>query len=525
MTAYTQVKTPSGFRYPDVTNALNEAVNKGAFIVNYVGHGGKAGWAHERILQTTDILNWKNKDKLPVFITATCEFSRFDEPELKTGGEMVLLNPEGGGIALLTTTRLAYSQSNFTLNQQVYSTAFTQINGEYPYLGDIIMRSKPPGQLTTRNFVLLGDPALKMAYPKFQVRTLSISNKQTESLTDTLHSLDLIHVSGDIADISGSTIENFDGFLQIEVYDKKTLYKTKGNDTYSYPIEFYCQDKIIWQGKASVNAGKFEFTFLVPKDIAYNPGPGKISYYAWSDQADAAGYTNEIIIGGINPNAQTDLVGPNIDLFLNDLSFESGDQTHENPVMLAFLSDESGINLSAGGIGHEITAVLDDDRSNVINLKDYFVEDINNYRSGSITYPFYNLPDGTHTLTLKAWDNYNNSAEKTISFLISTHGPLELNQVINYPNPFKNSTTFSFNHTRPGDKLDINLEIFDLSGRMVLSFEDTFESESTIAPFLVWNGDDLNGNKLRSGIYLYTLQVTDEDGNTSVQQQKLILLN
>jgi len=523
--AYTQVKTPSGFRYPDVTIALNKAVNEGALIVNYVGHGGKAGWAHERILQSTDMLNWKNKDKLPVFITATCEFSRFDEPDLKTGGEMVLLNPEGGGIALFTTTRLAYSQSNFTLNQQVYSTAFTQINGEYPYLGDIIMRSKPPGQTTTRNFVLLGDPALKMAYPKYQVRTLSISNEQTESLTDTLHSLDLIHVSGDIADISGSTIENFNGFLQIELYDKKTRYKTIGNDTYSYPTEFFCQDKIIWQGKASVKAGKFEFTFLVPKDIAYNPGPGKISYYAWSDQADAAGYHNEIIIGGINPNAQTDLVGPNIDLFLNDLSFASGDQTHENPIMLGFLSDESGINLSAGGIGHEITAVLDDDNSNVISLNDYFVEDINNFRSGSITYPFYNLPDGTHTLTLKAWDNYNNSAEKTISFLISTHGPLELNQVINYPNPFKNSTTFSFNHTRPGDKLEISLEIFDLTGKIVLSYEETYVSELTNAPFLVWNGDDLKGNKLRSGIYLYTLQVTDEDGNTSVQQQKLVLMN
>ncbi len=203
----------------------------------------------------------------------------------------------------------------------------------------------------------------------------------------------------------------------------------------------------------------------------------------------------------------------------------SGDQTHENPLMLAFLSDESGINLSAGGIGHEITAVLDDDNSNVISLNDYFVEDIDNFRSGSITYPFYNLPDGTHTLTLKAWDNYNNSAEKTISFLISTHGPLELNQVINYPNPFKNSTTFSFNHTRPGDKLEISLEIFDLTGKIVLSYEETYVSELTNAPFLVWNGDDLKGNKLRSGIYLYTLQVTDEDGNTSVQQQKLVLMN
>jgi hypothetical protein len=523
--AYTQVKTPSGFRYPDVTLAINKAVNEGALIVNYVGHGGKAGWAHERILQSNDILSWKNADKLPVFITATCEFSRFDEPELQTGGEMVLLNPDGGGIALFTTTRLAYSQSNFTLNQRVYSTAFATVDGEFPYMGDVIMRSKPPGQLTTRNFVLLGDPALKIAYPKFDVRTLQIKDKQTNQLTDTIEALDVVEIKGDIIDLNGNTVNSFNGLLNVKIYDKKTRYKTKGNDATSYPIEFFCQDKVIWQGIVTVTNGVFEYSFFVPKDIAYNYGPGKISYYAWSEAADALGYTNDFMLGGINPNASADLTGPEIELYLNNLSFVSGDLTHENPVMLAYLSDQSGINTSGGGIGHEITAILDNDNSNVINLKDYYIQDVDNYQGGSIDYPFYNLPNGTHTLTLKAWDNYNNSAEKTITFVINTDGMLELNQVINYPNPFKNSTTFSFHHTRPGDKLTINLEIFDLAGKLVQSYEDTYNSELTNAPFLTWYGDDLKGNRLESGVYIYTLMVTDEDGNTSIQKQKLILMN
>jgi hypothetical protein len=460
-----------------------------------------------------------------VFITATCEFSRFDEPELDTGGEMVLLNPQGGGIALFTTTRLAYAQSNFTLNQRVYNTAFSLVDGEYPYMGDIIRRSKPPGQPTTRNFVLLGDPALKLAYPEFQVRTLEIRNQQTEQQTDTLKALDLLEIKGDIADLSGNTVDSFNGFVNVKVFDKKTRYKTNGNDQYSYPVEFYCQDRILWEGNVTVSNGVFEFSFLLSKDIAYDFGPGKISYYAWSDQADAIGYNGDVVVGGVNENAVADNTGPEIELYLNDLSFVSGDLTHANPIMLAFLSDPSGINMSAGGIGHETTAILDDDYSSIFSLKDYYVQDVDNYQGGSINYPFYNLPDGNHTLTVKTWDNYNNSASATITFVINSHGPLKIDQVINYPNPFKEFTTFTFNHTRPGDKLAINLEIFDLTGKMVQTYENTIESEIINSPFLIWYGDDLKGNKLRSGVYLYTLQVTDEDGNTSIQKQKLVLMN
>lgn len=523
--AYTQIKTPSGYRYPEVTSDLNQTVNEGALIINYVGHGGKAGWAHERILQANDMLNWKNLTELPVFITATCEFSRFDEPELETGGEMVLLNPAGGGIALFTTTRLAYAQSNFTLNQRVYNTAFTLVDGEYPYMGDIIRRSKPPGQPTTRNFVLLGDPALKLAYPEYQVRTLEIKNQVSALQTDTLRALDVIEIKGDIADLNGNTVETFNGTVNIKVFDKKTRYKTNGNDQYSYPVEFFCQDRILWEGNATVTNGVFDFTFLLTKDIAYNFGSGKFSYYAWSNESDAIGYKGDIVIGGVNENAVADVAGPVVELYLNDLSFVSGDLTHSNPVMLAFLSDPSGINMSAGGIGHETTAVLDDDHSSIFSLKDYYIQDMDDYRSGSINYPFYNLPDGEHTLTVKTWDNYNNSSSTTISFVINSHGPLKIDQVINYPNPFIEFTTFTFNHTRPGDKLKINLEIFDLNGKIVQMYENTIESEIINSPFLIWYGDDLKGNKLKSGVYLYTLQVTDEDGNTSIQKQKLILMN
>ena len=523
--AYHQISTPSGKRYPDVTVEINKQIENGVLILNYVGHGGKSGWADERIIQTPDIQGWRNYNKLPVFITATCEFSRFDEPELNTGGEMVLLNPNGGGIALFTTTRLAYSQSNFSLNQRLYANAFVNIDGEMPYLGDLIRLSKPPGQLTTRNFVLLGDPALKMAYPQHNVKTTEINGINPTLETDTIKALEEITVTGEITDLNGNKIPGFNGIILPVIYDKSTKYQTIGNDENSYPIDFYCQDIIIWQGKDTVANGEFSFSFVVPKDIAYNFGKGKISYYAFSDKEDAFGYSNDFIIGGLDENAESDTEGPVIDLFLNDLSFVSGEQTHDSPVMLAFISDIHGLNLSANGMGHSMTLVLDEDYYNSINLSEYFEPDINSYKSGSITYPFYNLPDGKHSLKLKAWDSYNNSSETTIEFYVNSAASIELSKVINFPNPFKNYTTFTFNHTRPGDELKIELDIYDLTGKLVLAFKGSVETENTNTPFFKWYGDDLNGNRLRSGIYLYTIKVTGENGSESLQRQKLIIVN
>ena len=522
--AYQQEKTPSGERYPDVHEKIKDQVNDGALLVNYIGHGGTGGWAHERILQQADIVTWSNKDKLPVFITATCEFTRFDEPEIYSGGELVLLNPEGGGIALFTTTRLAYAQSNFRLNERIYARAFTPVDGKMPYLGDLIRESKPPNQLTTRNFVLLGDPAVRMVYPEYNITTKTINGKPVEAhITDTLRSLQQITIDGEITGVNGEEMNDFNGYIIPVVYDKETIYKTIGNDPASYPVEFGNQDKIVWSGIATVVNGRFTFSFVLPKDMALNYGTGKISYYAYSNDRDAGGEFSDFIIGGIDANASPDNTGPQIDLFMNNLAFKSGDQTHESPIMLAFLDDESGINLSTNGIGHNITAVLNDDYSNVIQLKEFFTPDTNNYRGGSIEYPFYNLPNGTYTLTVKAWDSYNNSNETTITFLIDQSAPLQLSQVMNYPNPFSDHTTFTFKHTKPGQNLDIQLEIFDLTGKFIGSYEEKIFSGTTETPFLVWDATNESGSRIESGIYIYIVSVTDEQGQVSKQRQKLIV--
>ena len=525
--AFPQVSTPSGKRYPQVKEQINEQVNEGALIINYIGHGGSGGWAEERIVQIHDILSWNNQVKFPVFITATCEFSRFDEPEIISAGEWVLLNGQGGGVALLTTTRLAYSLSNFRLNERIYARMFVENNGEMPNLGDIIKYSKPPGQLTTRNFVLLGDPALKIDYPNHRVNTTKVMVNGEEigqdNQVDTIQSLQLVTLEGEIVDYEGQRVEDFNGEVFPVLFDKPKQSTTLGNDLGSSPFNFEQQTQVLWEGKSSVENGVFSTSFVVPVDMSQRMEKGKVSFYARSETEDATGVFNDFILWGIDENAATDNTGPQIDLYINDTTFVSGDQTHDDPVLLAFLSDEHGINLSTNGIGHNITAVLDEDYSNIMLMDDYFELDMNDYKKGKITFPFHDLGNGMHTLTLKAWDSYTNSNEATIKFYINKEAGLNLSEVKNYPNPFRDETVFSFRHTKPGTQINVKLEIYNLFGKFILSYETDLFSEGTELDFLTWDGRDVNGNRLGSGIYVYNITITDEDGHVTKQKQKLII--
>jgi hypothetical protein len=521
--AYTQLSTPRGPRYPDVTDAINNHMDEGTLIMNYVGHGGESGWAGERILVLSDINGWDNADKLPIFVTATCEFSRFDDPEKRSGGELVLMNNKGGGIALFTTVRLAYSQANFSLNIRFYQHVFEKINGKYPYMGDVIRDSKPPGSLSTRNFTLLGDPAIRIAYPEYDIVTSEISTINS-SHGDTLCALSEVMVTGTINDFSGEKVNDFTGLIYPVVYDKPAEYRTLGNDQSSYERVFYIQNRILHKATVSVSDGDFSFSFVVPRDIALSYGKGKISYYAMNDYADATGHSSDFVIGGLNTNAVEDDQGPQIQLFLNDEGFVSGDQVNPSPLMIAYLYDDHGINFSENGIGHDIVATLDGDHQSAMVMNEYFEPVMDEFQKGNINYLFNNLSNGKHTLTLKVWDTYNNSSTASIDFVIDQDSKLLINRVMNHPNPFSDRTWFTFKHTRPAEKLDVEIQIFDLNGRSVLKSTQSFTSIGITSPLLEWDGTDASGNPLKNGMYIYSILVTDENGEQSRQTQKLVLM-
>jgi len=529
--AFPQISTPGGQRAPDVNKAINNRISKGSLVMNYTGHGGEVGWGHERFLEISDIDTWSNYDQMPIFITATCEFSRYDDPERVSAGEMVYLNTNGGAIAMFTTARATFGGSNFNLNTALFEIMFEKEEGDWYRFGDLIRIAKNRGGVVDndRKFILLGDPALHLAYPDYDVFTTRINGENVSSTPDTIQALSKITIEGEVMNGPNVATE-FNGTLYPIVFDKPSLITTLDTDPTSQPETFELQNNVLYKGKAQVTEGKFSFTFIVPKDIAYQYGFGKISYYAQDgDRIDAHGCYDNIMVGGLDQSVEPDDQGPDVQLFMNDEHFVFGGITDQNPIMLAFVEDESGINTIGTGIGHDIVAVLDGNTEKPIILNDYYESDLNSYTSGTIRYPFYNLSTGKHTLSLKVWDVFNNSGEAYIEFNVVSSDDLVIEDLFNYPNPFNYSywynTTFVLSHNQSGGSLDVKLQIYNLSGQVVKTIETTVVPEGYRTDAATWNGRDDSGSPLAQGIYIYRISVKNSKGQVAGKDGKIILLN
>ncbi|MCB9205292.1 MAG: type IX secretion system sortase PorU [Flavobacteriales bacterium] len=525
--SYIQESTPGGQRYPEVNIAFNNEVNRGNLLVNYTGHGGELGLTHERVLGITDINSWANTNNLAAFVTATCEFTRYDDPSRISAGELVHLNPNGGGIALFTTSRLVYSAPNFTLNRNFFLNLLQEQLWGPPTMGDVIRMTKVAsgGSVNNRNFLLVGDPAQRLAFPLHGVETLTINGDPVNSFTDTINALQLVTVTGQMRNRNGQLMPDFQGVVYPTVFDKSTEVSTLGNDPGSSVRQFNVQKNLIYKGKASVSDGQFSFSFVVPRDIAYNYDFGRISYYAEGSETNANGFFEEFVIGGSSDNAVADETGPTIGLYMNDEGFAFGGTTDENPSLLAIVADSNGINTVGNGIGHDITAVLDDNTNTTINLNDYYQADLDSYKSGKVVYPFTNLSEGTHNLRFKIWDVYNNSEEAYTEFVVAESAELALEHVLNYPNPFTTRTEFMFEHNQPCNSLDVQVQVFTVSGKLVKTINETVLSHGFRNEPIAWDGLDDYGQKIGRGVYLYNLKVSTPDGQTAEQIERLVILN
>ena len=522
--SYIQIATSGGNRYPDVNKAITQRVEKGSLILNYTGHGGETGWAHEQVLTVSEINNWSNFDNLPVFVTATCEFSRFDDPGRVSAGEMVLTNPKGGGIASFTTTRPTYGTPNFELNKKFYQYALSRPGGQRLRMGDIIMNSKRDkgSNENGRKYVLLGDPALQIAFPGLNVVTTFINGQVPGHGSDTLKASKEINIEGMIVDDKGQLVSDFNGTVFPSVFDKALSQKTLANDGGSI-YSYFLQKNLLYKGKVNVEGGKFSFTFIVPKDIAYRYDYGKISYYATDGTRDASGENKEIVVGGSDESGLSENTGPEISLYMNSLSFHDGGITDQNPRLLAVVSDENGINTIGNGIGHDITAVLDGNTAVPYILNDFYESDINTYKSGYIMFPFSMLSPGEHSLTVKVWDVFNNSSESEIHFLVQSSGEFIVLNAYNYPNPFQEYTDIVFEHNQQDVDFTIHAEIYSLSGQLVRVIEQTSAQSGSVSTPVRWDGRNGQGSAVPSGMYIYSLKVSTSNGLNSQISGKLIL--
>jgi hypothetical protein len=510
-----------------VFEGITKRVERGALIVNYVGHGGETGLAQERVVSVPQIQDWKNINRLNVFVSATCEFTRFDDPERVSAGEWVSLNPYGGSIALMTTTRSVFFGVNSSTGDAFFNNVFERDADSLPKsLGEIMRLTKNAAiqNDNKRSFILIGDPALHIALPHLKVVTDSINGVAPALALDTLRALSKVTIKGHLEDYNGNVLTGFDGVLSPSIFDKIKEMQTLGQDPDSPILDFEVQRSIIYKGKATVTDGKFAFSFIVPKDINYSFGAGKISYYANSNTDDAGGFDTRVVVGGINPNGISDDQGPDIELFLNEEHFVNGGTTDQTPVLMANLFDENGINTVGNGIGHDLVAILDGNLENPLVLNDYYTANLDSYQSGKLRFNMSELSIGKHTLTLKVWDVNNNLSQSSIEFYVQPDQTVALNHVLNYPNPFTTHTEFFFEHNQVCSDLDVQIQVMTVSGKLVRSINQMVKTEGFRSQGIPWDGRDDFGDQLAKGVYIYTIKVRTPDGTVADKTEKLVLL-
>ncbi len=525
--AYRQESRPGGTRYPELNRDVNARINKGLLILNYSGHGGVNGMAEERIMTIPEVQAWNNADKLMLLVTATCEFARFDDPGFLSAGEWALLNPNGGAIALFTTTRVTFTDGNSALTGNIYrDQLFNRSNGSYPRLGDVMLHAANPliSGVNTRNFSLLGDPSLRLAYPEEQANLTHINNVAVNPVPDTIRALAKVTISGNVTDRQGNLLTNYQGTLYPTVLDKISSITTLVNDPGSLAYTFQEYRNIIYKGAASVKDGLWSFSFIVPRDIAYNYGLGRISLYATNLQQDAGGDFRNVIVGGTDTNFVVDEEGPLLRLYMNDRSFVNGGLTNKSPNFIAELMDSSGINTVGSGIGRDITLVKNNEVNRPIILNEFYQAALDDYTRGEITYPFQNLDAGNYQLNLKVWDVFNNSSDGSLDFVVADDAGLAIKNLLNYPNPFTTRTTFHFDHNRPNEQLEALLQVYTVSGKLVKTLRQNILTQGFHADQLVWDGLDDFGDRIGRGVYIYRLKVQTSGGERAIETQKLVIL-
>jgi hypothetical protein len=539
MDSYQQETSAGGERYPKVKEDIKNAFEKGALVFNYLGHGGEDGLSQERIWDKFDGYDFYNKYKYPLFITLTCEFSRFDNPYRPTAGEYTYWNPKGGAIAMITTIRTIGQGEAQNFNEVLSSKLFSYGSNTYYSIAESLRQAKNNFNDGSAKRVIsfLGDPALKLAIPEPKVVLTKVNDVPVTQPIDDFKALSYVKITGEVQDEMGNLLTNYNGELAVNVFDKNYTRNTLRNDgvdaivnmtpyTTASTLPFNSLGETIFRGNASVVNGNFEFGFIVPKDIKIPLGNGRISFYAKRNQLhlDKTGYNLDIKVGGINANAVADETPPKVRLYMNDETFINGGITNQSPYFLAFLEDEHGIN-TASGIGHDIVAILDGNESNPYILNDYYETELNDYTHGKIRFPFRNLSVGLHTITFKAWDVYNNLIVAEIQFVVVSDEDVTLTNVLNYPNPFVNYTEFWFTHNKPYEPLEVQVQIITITGKIVKTINETITTEGFLSRSLTWNGLDDYGDKIGKGVYVYKLTVKSSvTGKKTEKIEKLVIL-
>ncbi len=506
--AYHQQSGAIGSFYPDLNNALRQRINYGCLLLNYIGHGSTRYIGTERYIESSDIATYTNRDRLPLVVTSTCSYGRHDSPTEMCGAELFVL-AETGAIAVVSATRKVSHVQRF--NTDIITGVLDTANT----IGDAL-RIARNRTAVSMSFCLIGDPALRLCLPRNRVVVSHINGHPVGDAADTATVLSEVTVGGEVQDAYGQLLTDFDGMVYPIVYDREMRSHTLANDNPGTEVSFMQQKSILYKGTAIVSGGRFEYTFTVPRDVAYQYDYGKLSHYARSGNDDAAGSYTNILFGGLDTTAVIGDARPEIRLFMGDTNFRDGGITDAEPMLLALLRDSVGINAVGTGLGHDITAVVDGNPGSLIVLGDMYEPDPGDSRSGTVRYTLTGLTPGVHTLTLKAWNIWGNSATADIRFCVTTTDTMQMSSLSVSPNPAATTATFHYETNSPDAIATAELQIYSASGARIATLVPTVQSGSYVVGPVVWN---VGG--VRPGIYMARMLVTTTDGATHQSTAKV----
>ncbi len=505
MIEYPAENTALGRRMPDVNKALINSFNQGTVLLNYTGHGNPRVWAYEWIfVKETTIPQLNNRSRLSFVTAATCDFSRLDDPREQSGGELLVSREHGGAIGVLSSSRIVWSSDNAQFNNLFYTNllSYSQ-NGVYRRVGDALFATKQSRHnINDTKFVLIGDPTVRLLIP---THNASVANINGEPVTETvlLKALQKVTIDGNIKGPDGTIKEDFNGRMFVEVYDSDNEVSIPRWGGWSFTVP----GNTLFRGESSITQGAYSSTFVVPKDISHEGGAGRIALYFWENEIDGRGFTRDIVLGGIDTTVTPDTEGPEIAIYLEDRNFRSGDLVSEQPLLMVDLFDESGINISGGGIGHRIEAWLNDGEG--IDLTDFYTGAIDSYQEGHIEYQLVELEPGPHHLRLRAWDVYNNSSTGEVFFQVASSEKLSVQNVYNYPNPFQQETVFTFQHNQ-NEPIDVEIKVYTVAGRLIAQLKEYSLTDRFVR--IPWNGLDNDGDRIANGVYFYKVIASAANG-------------
>lgn len=526
--AFVQKTNGNNEAYPEVSSAIKKSFEDGSLFINYQGHGGETGWGQEAFFDIPTINSLQNPNNYPVLFTATCEFSRFDNPVLQSAGEKTLFRKNGGAIALMTTTRTVWVSGNSIINDAFWKNyGFPKPNEPIPTLGDLYGRLKNRPRLNSEDnkFALLGDPSMKLAFPEHVVAIDSINGMPFDAFADTLKAFAVLRVKGHVSERLKGLMSDFNGELEVEIFDKPLQHFTLDNDNAGIRIPFLSESSVIYKGKVTVTDGMFEFAFAIPKDISYQIGEGRCIFYAQDGKRDAAGFW-KFDIGGSRSIDEIDTVGPVVKAFMGDTLFINGGNIQSQTSFVARVSDKSGLNATGSGIGRDMVLTLDKGTEMEISfvVNEFFTFDANSYQQGTIEFPLANLSPGKHRAHIKVWDIFNNSGTAEVEYVVGPAREMKISDSKAIPNPINSieNLHFSLIHNMPNEDVTAKVSIYTLSGVRVFEREAFIWSAPSKLIIPESQEDWFGGFYLPPGLYVYQIQLTTLDGLTDRVSGKMI---